>query len=163
MGFFSVQSDSFPPRSRTTNPVNLLTSTISKSLLDNTIPSSNQINNVSRNWQPPSGGPGSKTSSTIPKVKSASKQCTPRPCTITKETKKLIQERLRGTLSRPRSKTMTTLFPPDMMKPAMISTNRTRYKPTKPSRKQAKRPHQSSNQTAGTPNINAWTKRNSRH
>ena len=52
---FSVQSNSYPPGSRTTNPVNLLSSTINNSLPHSTNMSSNQINNMTRNWQPPSG------------------------------------------------------------------------------------------------------------
>ena len=54
---------------------------------------------------------------------------------------------------------MTTIFPANMTKPTVISTNRARHKPTKPPRQQAKRSHHSPNEATGSPNINAWTKR----
>ena len=63
----------------------------------------------------------------------------------------------------PRSNTMTTLFPTNMPQTAMISTNRAGQKPAQPTKQQAKRPHKSTNESTGTPNINAWTKMNSRH
>ena len=40
---------------------------------------------------------------------------------------------------------MTTLLPPNMTKPAVISTNGAGQKPTMPNRQQTKRPHQSTN------------------
>ena len=113
-------------------PKNLMSNTTNNSIPLSTTINSNQISNMTRNWQPPSRHPASKPSSAIPKKKSTTNQSTPRPRRVTKEPKNLIQEKLRSTLTRPRSKTMTAFLSTKKTKPAMISTKGAGHKPTKP-------------------------------
>ena len=65
-----------------------------------------------------------------------------------KKMQQLIQICLRGSLQKPGGKPLATPFPPNVPKPAMISTKSTRHKPTKTNRQSAKGPyeHQHKNQ-----------------
>ena len=144
---FSVEPNSFSSQTRIANPKNLPTTSCRNNPMPICNIGSNQINNTTRSRQPPSRGPASKTIKAVTKGKSASKQSTPRPNRITKEKKKLILKRLRGAFTRPRSETRTTIFPTNMTKPALISTNKAGNKSRQSSRQQAKRPHESTSKT----------------
>ena len=85
---FSVKSNSFPSRTRTTNPENLPTTTISDNLLYSTLLTKNQINNTTVSGSRQVGILQAKPSSTIRQEKCASKQSSPKPGWMTEETQK---------------------------------------------------------------------------
>ena len=163
-GFFSVQSDSLPTRTRTTNPANPLTNRLNHNNIHHTTFCSDKASRMSRYWQAPSRDLTSKPHCTVPKEQSTRKQRRGRPWREPKELQQFIQKSLRGAFPRSRGEPpMAALFPTNMTKPAVISTNRARNKPTESTRQGAKRPHHGTNETTRAPNINAWTNWNSRH
>ena len=118
---FSVESNSFSSQTRIANPKNIPTTSCRNNPMPICNIGSNQINNTTRSRQPPSRAPARQNDQSS----NEGEECQQAEHAQT-------QERLRGAFTRPRSKTMTTLFPPNMTNLAVIRTNGAGDKPPQP-------------------------------
>ena len=112
--------------------LNLHISNLRSTTIHDTKLCSDQASSMSVNRQTSSRDPACKPYSAVLKGQRTSKQRKRRPRKVLKELQQLLQESLRGTLQRPRGKSMTTSLPPNMPKHAMIRTNRAGDKPHQP-------------------------------